>query len=96
MEILTWTATAFVSSVKTTLKSPKPMGLTVSYSPPRFCVVQWPNDGINIGVAPQKRFQLLGQNSRVSSGLTLETTEPLQTVSAASLGAILSTKQSPS
>ena len=96
MEIVIWTATAFVRSVRITFKPPEPMGPTVSHLPPRSCVVRWPNDGISIIVAPRKRLLSLWRNSRVSSTQTLETTEPLQTVSAASLGGILSTKWSPS
>ena len=96
MASLTWTATAFLNSVRTTLKLPEPMGPITSLLPPRFCAVWWPNDGISINVAPRRRLQSLGRNSRVSSGQTLETTELLQTVSAANLGGILSTKLSSS
>ena len=91
MGTCTWTATAFVSSVRITLTMPEPAGPNASYLPPRFSVGQSYRVGTNIKIT-LKGPQWQGPNSRASSEKTWEMIGLLLTTSVVNLDEILNIK----
>ena len=91
MGTLTWTAIAFVSSVRTTLIPPELAGPIASHSPPCCSVRLLYSVGTNINVA-LRGPQWHGPNSRASSERTWEMIGLLLTASVVNSNKTLSTK----